>query len=128
MKAFRKGSHFHFVATPCRITDRMVAWAQENDIKLRGHCVFWEDTQTVQPWARALDNTALKAAMDVRLNQVRNQVSLWVSLGFHYGYNWVSIHGASEIEARLFTISLPFLKPRSFRSTGPELSSRENGL
>jgi GH35 family endo-1,4-beta-xylanase len=59
-----------------RITDRMVAWAQENDIQLRGHCVFWEDTQTVQPWVRALDNTGLKAALDTRLNQVRSHVSL----------------------------------------------------
>jgi GH35 family endo-1,4-beta-xylanase len=72
----------------------MVAWAQENDIQLRGHCVFWEDTQTVQPWVRALDNTGLKAALDTRLNQVRSHVSLsvpvcvslwvslWISLGF----------------------------------------------
>lgn len=49
----------------------MVAWAAANGIKLRGHCGFWEDAQTVQPWVRALNNTALKAAMAVRLNQVR---------------------------------------------------------
>ncbi len=46
--------------------DRMLDWAETHGLHTRGHCVFWADEDKVQPWVRALDDDALRAALRQR--------------------------------------------------------------
>ncbi|AUG57527.1 endo-1,4-beta-xylanase [Acetivibrio saccincola] len=50
--------------------DYMYEWCKENDIIVRGHCIFWEVEDYVPSWVRSLSNTELKKAIDDRLESV----------------------------------------------------------
>ncbi|MBN1575864.1 MAG: endo-1,4-beta-xylanase [Chitinispirillaceae bacterium] len=48
--------------------DSLIAWCMKNDIKVRGHSLFWnEDTQWVPGWAIPLDSISFKGAMKRRI-------------------------------------------------------------
>ena len=47
--------------------DALLAFAEQNGLAMRGHCIFWEKHEWVQPWLAALDRTQLRAAMERRL-------------------------------------------------------------
>ncbi len=47
--------------------DALLGFAEKNGLAMRGHCLFWEKPEWVQPWLAALDQKALKAAMERRL-------------------------------------------------------------
>lgn len=51
--------------------DALLAFAEQNGLAMRGHCIFWEKHEHVQPWLAALDRTELRAAMERRLAIVR---------------------------------------------------------
>ncbi|MFP4380079.1 MAG: endo-1,4-beta-xylanase [Candidatus Sumerlaeia bacterium] len=46
--------------------DRMLAWCEENDIDMRGHCVYWAVPKYVQDWIKELDNETLRAKVHAR--------------------------------------------------------------
>jgi endo-1,4-beta-xylanase len=48
--------------------DPIVAFCRQNNIKLRGHTIFWEVGEFVPPWLPALSNTDLRLAMQRRLS------------------------------------------------------------
>lgn len=50
--------------------DRMLAFAEENDIAVRGHTVHWEVEQFQPEWVKGLTGTALRQAMDNRIESV----------------------------------------------------------
>jgi endo-1,4-beta-xylanase len=47
--------------------DTLLAFADQNGLAMRGHCLFWEQEGWVQPWLQALDQSELRAAMERRL-------------------------------------------------------------
>jgi len=47
--------------------DALLAFADENGLAMRGHCLFWDAEQWIQPWVAALDQNALRSAMERRL-------------------------------------------------------------
>ncbi len=48
--------------------DAFVAFAQENKLKIRGHCLFWAKPKFTQPWVQALNDQELKTAVTQRLD------------------------------------------------------------
>jgi GH35 family endo-1,4-beta-xylanase len=47
--------------------DALLAFADQNSLAMRGHCLFWDNKGWVQPWLAALDQSELRAAMERRL-------------------------------------------------------------
>jgi endo-1,4-beta-xylanase len=43
--------------------DRIWELCHERNIPMRGHCIFWEKEEWVQPWLRDMDNDKLRAAI-----------------------------------------------------------------
>jgi len=46
--------------------DRMTDWCLKNGLRVRGHCVYWGIERYVQGWVKALDDDALRAALEKR--------------------------------------------------------------
>jgi GH35 family endo-1,4-beta-xylanase len=53
--------------------DAVLAYADQNGLAMRGHCLFWEQKEWVQPWLSALDQSNLQAAMERRLTATVNR-------------------------------------------------------
>jgi GH35 family endo-1,4-beta-xylanase len=53
--------------------DALLAFADQNGLAMRGHCLFWEKEEWVQPWLAALDQSELRAAMERRLTATVNR-------------------------------------------------------
>jgi len=47
--------------------DALLAFAEQNGLAMRGHCLFWEKQEFAQPWLVALDQRDLRAAVERRL-------------------------------------------------------------
>ena len=52
------------------IVDTMLAWADKQDIPLRGHCVFWGVPNYVQGWVKQLDDDELRMAVQQRARTI----------------------------------------------------------
>lgn len=48
------------------VVDAILAWTEAHDIPLRGHNIFWGIPNRVQPWLKAMDDSALRAALKNR--------------------------------------------------------------
>lgn len=48
------------------IVDSMLAWADKENIPLRGHCIFWGVPKYVQPWLKELSDAGMRMAMEQR--------------------------------------------------------------
>ncbi|MHC4253509.1 MAG: endo-1,4-beta-xylanase, partial [Planctomycetota bacterium] len=46
--------------------DDMIAWCEENGLRVRGHCVYWASEKRVQQWIKDLDDRALRAKVESR--------------------------------------------------------------
>ncbi|MGB7592501.1 MAG: endo-1,4-beta-xylanase [Terriglobia bacterium] len=53
--------------------DALLAFADQNGLAMRGHCLFWDNKGWVQPWLAALDQSELRAAMERRLTATVNR-------------------------------------------------------
>lgn len=53
-----------------RAADAILAWCEERDISMRGHCILWADERRVPGWAKALENDALREAVLERIDEV----------------------------------------------------------
>lgn len=47
--------------------DALLAFAEKNNLRMRGHCLFWEKAEYTQNWVKALNNDELTRAIDARL-------------------------------------------------------------
>jgi GH35 family endo-1,4-beta-xylanase len=47
--------------------DALLAFAAQNGLRMRGHCLFWEKQKYAMPWLVALNPADLKAAVEHRL-------------------------------------------------------------
>ncbi|XP_056163514.1 endo-1,4-beta-xylanase 5-like isoform X1 [Syzygium oleosum] len=52
------------------IADAMVKFAQDNDISIRGHNVFWDDPKYQPDWVKTLSPEDLRIAAERRINSV----------------------------------------------------------
>ncbi|MEM3574638.1 MAG: endo-1,4-beta-xylanase [Candidatus Bathyarchaeia archaeon] len=53
-----------------RDADEWVKWCEENGIRMRGHCLFWEKEDRNLQWVRALDRESLRQAVERRAKEV----------------------------------------------------------
>jgi endo-1,4-beta-xylanase len=47
--------------------DKIYTWCNQNGITMRGHCLYWDATNTVQSWLKALGTEDLLAAVHSRM-------------------------------------------------------------
>jgi endo-1,4-beta-xylanase len=61
--------------------DALLAFAEQNDLVMRGHNLFWEKEKYAMPWLKALDPKALRAAVERRITatvpRYRGRVICW---------------------------------------------------
>ena len=48
------------------VADRIWEYCHDFNIRMRGHCIFWEKDELIMPWLRSLDNDRLRAAIKKR--------------------------------------------------------------
>lgn len=86
--------------------DEMLDLCQKNDIQARGHCIFWEVENTVQPWIKALSKNDLMTAVQNRLTGL---LTRYKGKFRHYDVNNEMLHGSfyqdhlgKDIRANMF--------------------------
>ena len=52
------------------VVDRMLAWADQQGIPVRGHCIFWGVPNRVQGWVKGLTDDELRLAMQQRARAI----------------------------------------------------------
>ena len=45
---------------------KILVWCEQNDIAMRGHCIFWAADKYVQGWVKALDDETLRVTLRAR--------------------------------------------------------------
>ncbi|MDD5455082.1 MAG: endo-1,4-beta-xylanase [Candidatus Ratteibacteria bacterium] len=70
--------------------DAILDWCEKNDIKMRGHCVFWEKQVCVQDWLKSLDDGELKKSLRNRAKDVLSRYKGRIS---EYDVNNEMLHG-----------------------------------
>ncbi|HOM03454.1 MAG TPA: endo-1,4-beta-xylanase [Acetivibrio sp.] len=89
--------------------DRLYEWCAENDIKVRGHCVFWEPEEWQPSWLKGLSNDALLKAIDARLESV---VPHFRGKFLHWDVNNEMLHG-DFFKSRLGESIWPYMFKRT---------------
>lgn len=49
-----------------KTVDAILAWTEEHNIPLRGHCLFWGSPRRVQDWVKRLDDDQLRGVIETR--------------------------------------------------------------
>ena len=70
--------------------DMILDWCEKNDIKMRGHCLYWEKKEHVQDWLKKLDREELKKKIKDRAKDVLTHFKGKI---FEYDMNNEMIHG-----------------------------------
>jgi len=71
--------------------DAMYAFCAERDITMRGHSIFWAVEKMVQEWVKALDDAALRKALERRIASV---VGRYAGKVVHWDVNNEMLHGS----------------------------------
>lgn len=71
-------------------SDSMYQFCEDNDIKVRGHCIFWAVENYVPSWVRGLNQQQIRQAVDSRLESV---VSHYDGKFLHWDVNNEMLHG-----------------------------------
>jgi GH35 family endo-1,4-beta-xylanase len=53
-----------------RVVDAILAWTEEHDIPLRGHCVFWGVPNRVQDWLKRMSDDELSKTLEHRAKDI----------------------------------------------------------
>ena len=72
------------------VVDSILEWADEHDIPVRGHCIFWGTEGRVQNWLKELDDDALRQAVE---NRGRSLLTRYKGRIPEYDLNNEMIHG-----------------------------------
>lgn len=70
--------------------DEMLNFCKKHGIKTRGHCIFWEVLDAVQPWVQSLSITNLMTAVQ---NRLRGLLLRYKGQFEHYDVNNEMLHG-----------------------------------
>jgi len=57
-------------AVSFRDADDWVKWCEENGLRIRGHCIFWESEKYNLQWVKDLDKESLRQAVERRAKEV----------------------------------------------------------
>ena len=72
--------------------DSLLDWCQKNDIKVRAHCLFWnQDTGKIPAWTRNLSTTEFREAVDARIT---NAITHYKGKVEHWDVANEVIHGS----------------------------------
>ncbi|XP_020257936.1 uncharacterized protein LOC109834338 isoform X2 [Asparagus officinalis] len=71
--------------------DEMLDFCKRHGIETRGHCIFWEVEDTIQPWVRSLNQNDLMIAIQ---NRLRGLLSRYKGKFRHYDVNNEMLHGS----------------------------------
>ncbi|XP_017698435.2 endo-1,4-beta-xylanase 1-like isoform X3 [Phoenix dactylifera] len=71
--------------------DEMLDFCQRHGKETRGHCIFWEVEDAVQPWVRSLNSHELMIAIQKRLKSL---LSRYKGKFRHYDVNNEMLHGS----------------------------------
>ncbi|KAK7283220.1 hypothetical protein RIF29_12600 [Crotalaria pallida] len=89
--------------------DDMLDLCQQNNINIRGHCIFWEVDSNVQQWIKSLNKNDLMTAVQNRLNGL---LTRFKGKFKHYDVNNEMLHGSyyqdrlgKDIRANMFKIA-----------------------
>lgn len=89
--------------------DDMLNFCTSRNIQLRGHCIFWEVEDAVQPWVRSLSKDDMMSAVQNRLTSLLNR---YKGKFKHYDVNNEMLHGSffqdhlgKDIRANMFKIA-----------------------
>lgn len=89
--------------------DDMLNFCTSRNIQLRGHCIFWEVEDAVQPWIRSLSKDDMMSAVQNRLTSLLNR---YKGKFKHYDVNNEMLHGSffqdhlgKDIRANMFKIA-----------------------
>ncbi|WP_379395431.1 endo-1,4-beta-xylanase [Paenibacillus lentus] len=91
------------------VADRMMQFAEENDITVRGHTVHWEVEQYQPSWVKSLQGNELRQAMDDRITSVVNHFK---GKFVHWDVNNEMMHG-SFFKDRLGETIWPYMYQRT---------------
>jgi endo-1,4-beta-xylanase len=70
--------------------DGILEWADKNEIRIRGHNIFWGIEKFVQPWLKVMDNEKLELTLKNRAYDVAGR---YKGLFVEYDLNNEMIHG-----------------------------------
>ena len=70
--------------------DAILDWCEENDIKMRGHCLYWEKQEHAQNWLKKLNDEELKEKIKSRAKDVLTHYKGRIS---EYDVNNEMLHG-----------------------------------
>ena len=71
--------------------DKILEWCDANNIKMRGHCIFWEVAENVQPWLKKLSREELHLAVT---NRAANLTERYKGRISEYDVNNEMLHGS----------------------------------
>ncbi|XP_047341694.1 endo-1,4-beta-xylanase 1-like [Impatiens glandulifera] len=74
-----------------RDADELLKLCNSFNMKVRGHCIFWEVDGTVQSWVKALSNDDLSKAIQNRMNGL---LTRYKGQFMHYDVNNEMLHGS----------------------------------
>lgn len=74
-----------------RDSDELLQFCKCHGIQTRGHCIFWEDINTVQQWVKELNQNDLRAAIQKRISDL---LSRYRGKFQHYDVNNEMLHGS----------------------------------
>ncbi|KAG6534236.1 endo-1,4-beta-xylanase 1-like isoform X2 [Zingiber officinale] len=78
--------HFNY-----KDADELLDFCQKHGKQTRGHCVFWEVEDAVQPWLRSLSNIELMKAVQ---NRLKGLLTRYRGMFKHYDVNNEMLHGS----------------------------------
>jgi GH35 family endo-1,4-beta-xylanase len=55
------------------VAEEIYEWCAANEIRMRGHCIFWATDRYVQDWVKQLDNDALRQVVKRRARDVTSR-------------------------------------------------------
>ncbi|CAI0464280.1 unnamed protein product [Linum tenue] len=71
--------------------DEMLDFCKTHNLKVRGHCIFWEMEYAIQSWVRSLNETSLTNAVE---NRLYNLLTRYKGKFDHYDVNNEMLHGS----------------------------------
>ncbi|XP_066397127.1 endo-1,4-beta-xylanase 1-like isoform X1 [Miscanthus floridulus] len=72
-------------------SDELLEFCEKHKIQVRGHCLFWEVEDAVQPWVRSLQGHHLMAAIQ---NRLQSLLSRYKDRFRHHDVNNEMLHGS----------------------------------
>jgi len=72
-------------------SDELLEFCEKHKIQVRGHCLFWEVEDAVQPWVRSLQGHRLMAAIQ---NRLQSLLSRYKGRFRHHDVNNEMLHGS----------------------------------